>query len=130
MKGLLCPSQWSGYDSVDAWSQGRCCLRCCGLVNLASCGSSTYESGFGCLTVSPCFTHSFMHLPSACLLFLFCLVWGWLLVFCFASAFRIFCPFFSNALDDRQCFIARSAMRKNFPPCRARHDSSDGRANS
>ena len=38
------------------------------------------------------------------------LVGGWLFVF--ASAFRIFCPFFSNALDDRQCFIARSAMRK------------------
>ncbi len=32
--------------------------------------------------------------------------------FCFASAFRLFCPFFSNALDDRQCFTARSAMRK------------------
>ena len=33
-------------------------------------------------------------------------------LFLFASAFRSFCPFYSNALDDRQCFIPRSAMRK------------------
>ena len=40
-------------------------LDSCSVVILAICGSSTYESGFRCLTVSPCrFTLTFMHLPA------------------------------------------------------------------
>ena len=49
--------------------------------------------------------------PGTCRLFLFvflllCCVLGWFLFCVFSSCFASACP------DDRQCFIARSAMRK------------------
>ena len=84
---------------------------------VASSGSSTTE---GASNVSP--SHLFHSPPSTCRWFSLCgcLVWG--LVFCgclFPSCVclvlqvqEILISHFSQVLDDRQCFTARSARQK------------------
>ena len=90
---------------------------------VASSGSSTTE---GASDVS--LSHLFHLSPGTCRLFLFvflllCCVLGWFLfcVFssCFASAWSCF-DLYPRVLDDRQCFIARSAMRKKKRTARSR----------
>ena len=77
--------------------------------------SSTYEC-FGCFTLSPAFRASHLtlwHLPWSlvwCFGLRFCLFSPCLV--CFASARDVLTSFFNyTALDDRQCFHARSASR-------------------
>ena len=85
---------------------------------MASSGSSTTESASD-VSLSHLFHLSPRLLPLVlvcvlllCLLFVcFGLVFVWCCSLCFASAVGCF-DLYPRVLDDRQCFIARSAMRK------------------
>ena len=87
------------------------------LVIMALCGSSTYESGFGCLTCLTFVSLTMMYSPILSLVLL-CFCWGggflvWFFVcFLFASASWRLISSNKDALDDRQCLTARSAKLK------------------